>query len=402
MRVKIWGARGSIGTPERRNSRYGGNTPCIEVRLANGTLIVLDCGSGFRSLGKSLLREFNEQSIYGYIFLTHFHWDHIQGVPFFLPLYKKGNIFLFHSADRKGREIKAAIEGQMSTPYFPVDMDAMQGTRHFFDLDYSPINVNGAIMTAGPLYHPQGCVGYRVEADGAVLTLATDTEPGSPLHDRSVRKLSEGADVLIYDAQYTPEQLAGEKKGWGHSSWGEGVRIAEECSVKNLLLFHHDPDRDDSSVDAMVERARQEFTNVNGAAEGMKFSLSEGSIEWGQEIPAQNRRRHRRLQMELPIRVKWCEASGEKLETEGVTRDLSKTGVYFLSPRQMRPVAPMELDLLMPEEVPQAVSAPVRYQAEFIRSEQINGGLAVYPPKLGVAARFLRTPFEGQDESSGE
>jgi phosphoribosyl 1,2-cyclic phosphodiesterase len=353
-------------------------------------------------LGKNLLREFGYRPILGYIFLTHFHWDHIQGIPFFLPLYKKDNFFLFHAAERKGREIRAAIEGQMSNPYFPVSMDAMQATRHFFDIGSSPIDINGAIITAGPLYHPQGSVGYRVEADGGVFTLATDTEPGSPVHDRSVRKLAEGADVIIYDAQYTPEELQREKKGWGHSSWQEGVRIAQQCDVKHLLLSHHDPDSDDTFIDGLVARARQEYSNVAAAAEGMKVDLSEGTIGWGREVPAQNRRRHRRLQMEFPIRVQWREASGERLETEGVTRDLSKSGVYFFSPRELRPAEPIELDLLMPEEIPQAVAAAVHYRADFVRSERINGGLGVYPHTLGVAARFLNGPSEDQNEGLGQ
>jgi len=118
MRIKFWGVRGSTPTPERRNSRYGGNTTCVEIRLANGTLIVLDCGSGIRALGKSLLREFGAHPIHGYVFMTHFHWDHIQGIPFFGPLYRKGNVFLFHSVQRKGLELRAAVEGQMVNPYY--------------------------------------------------------------------------------------------------------------------------------------------------------------------------------------------------------------------------------------------------------------------------------------------
>jgi phosphoribosyl 1,2-cyclic phosphodiesterase len=352
----------------------------------------LDCGSGFRSLGKSLLREFGEEPIYGYVFLTHFHWDHIQGVPFFLPLYKKGNFFFFHSADRKGREIKAAIEGQMTYPYFPVNMDIMQATRHFFDLSYSPIDVSGAIISSGPLNHPQGCVGYRVEADGSVLTLATDTEPGSPEHDRSVRKLAEGADILIYDAQYTPEQLQGEKKGWGHSSWLEGVRIAKECGVKHLVLFHHDPDSDDAYVDGLVERARQEYPSVLGAAEGMKIDLVQGLAKWAGEMPAQNRRRERRLRMELPVRAQWCEPGGKKGETEGVTRDVSKGGIYFIASSEACPSSPMELDLQLPEEISPTAEASIHYVAELIRAEKVNGSAGFHPPQLGVAARFAGTP----------
>ena len=259
MKIKFWGVRGSTPTPERRNSRYGGNTACVELRLANGTLIILDCGSGLRSLGKSLLREYGEHPIHGYMLMTHFHWDHIQGIPFFPPLYKKGNAFLFHSVLRKGLELKGAVEGQMVNPYFPVDMSAMGAVRHFFDLDERPIDLNGAIISSAPLNHPQECVAYRIDADGASFVFSTDTEPGSAYHDRAIRELAQGADVLVYDAQYTPEQLIGDKRGWGHSSWLEGARIARECNVRQLILFHHDPDNDDVFVDGLVEKAKQEF-----------------------------------------------------------------------------------------------------------------------------------------------
>ena len=273
MRLKFWGVRGSTPTPERRNSRYGGNTSCLEVTLQNGTILILDCGSGLRGLGKSLLRCFGKKPIVAYVFLTHFHWDHIQGIPFFLPLYKKGNSFFFHSVSQKARELKSAVEGQMVTPYFPVDMSIMGAVRHFYDIGTQPININGAIVNTLPLNHPQGSVAYRIEADGGILTYATDTEPGSPIHDQNVRTLAHNADVFIYDSQYTPAQLRGEKKGWGHSTWAEGVKIARAAGVRQLVLFHHEPDHDDAMVDSLVKQARAKFPNSIAAAEGMVLDI---------------------------------------------------------------------------------------------------------------------------------
>ena len=273
MRLKFWGVRGSTPTPERRNSRYGGNTPCLEIRLDNGTVLILDCGSGLRGLGKSLLREFGDEPIVAYIFLTHFHWDHIQGIPFFIPLYRKGNSFFFHSVSTKARELKNAVEGQMVTPYFPVDMSIMGAVRHFYDIGTKPININGAIINSTALNHPQGSVAYRIAADGGTLVYATDTEPGSKLHDHNIRKIAAGADVLIYDAQYTWEQLVGEKQGWGHSSWVEGVKIAQEAGVGRLVLFHHDPDHDDHYLDSLLAQARAKFPETLAAAEGLVLEI---------------------------------------------------------------------------------------------------------------------------------
>ena len=278
MKVRLWGVRGSIPTPEKGNGRYGGNTSCVEVRLDNNTLIILDCGSGARALGKSLRDEFADRPLEAYIFLTHFHWDHIQGIPFFHPLYKQGNVVLFHSVLRPGSQLQHTIEGVMVNPYFPVEMSAMEAKRRFFSLGEGPLNINGAVISSAPLYHPQGCAGYRIEADGGVFVLATDNEPGSPFYDRAVRTLAQDADLLLYDSQYTPQQLDGEKRGWGHSSWQEGVRIAQQYGVRRLVLFHHDPDSDDAFVDNLVTQARKEFPDTMGAAEGLEFCLNTGEI----------------------------------------------------------------------------------------------------------------------------
>ena len=388
MKIKFWGVRGSTPTPDPRNARYGGNSPCIEVRLANGTIIIMDCGSGLRPLGKSLQCEFEERPIHAYIFLTHFHWDHIQGIPFFLPLYKKGNTFLFHSVMRKGLELKGAIEGQMVNPYFPVDMSVMGSTRHFFDLDAHPIDVKGAIITSARLNHPQDCVGYRIEADGAVFVLATDTEPGSPVHDRAVRGLARDADLLVYDSQYTPEQLRGEKKGWGHSSWLEGTRIAREVGVKRLVLFHHDPDNDDVFVDGLVERAKQEFANLYGASEELEFNLPEGEILRKRSGTGSERREDRRYQIELPLRLGWRGPTGKLEEAPGLARDLSKSGILFMAPSHVRADEPMEVEMILPDELTHNGDVVFRFLAKPLRSKKVDATFGKHTSVQSVAARI--------------
>jgi len=274
MKVRLWGVRGTTPTTEKENLRYGGNTACVEVRLEDGTLIILDCGTGLRALGKSLSSEFAGRPLQAHILFSHFHWDHVQGIPFFLPFYQKGNTFFFYSCLRRGPHLQKTIEALMRPPYFPVGMSIMPAERHFREVAESPLRIGGAVVHFAELNHPQGCVGYRLEADGGVLVLATDTEPGSPVHDRALRDLARGADLFLYDSQYTPEQSEGEKKGWGHGTWEEGVRIAREAGVQRLLLFHHDPDHDDACVDSLVAQARRGFPNTTGAAEGMEFCLT--------------------------------------------------------------------------------------------------------------------------------
>ena len=282
MKVRLWGVRGSTPAPEKGNGRYGGNTACVELRLDNNTLFIFDCGSGLRALGKSLASEFAGRPIQAHIFLTHFHWDHLQGIPSFVPFYNKENTFFFYSLLCPPAQLRQTIEGMMGSPHFPV---AMAAKRHFIQLGKTAININGAVIKTVRLNHPQGCAGYRIEADGGVLVLATDTEPGSPVHDRAVRALAQDADLLLYDAQYTPQQSQDEKKGWGHSSWQEGVRIARQHGVKRLVLFHHDPDSDDAFIDRLVARARKEFSSTIGGAEGLEFCLRTGETRQAGALP---------------------------------------------------------------------------------------------------------------------
>jgi phosphoribosyl 1,2-cyclic phosphodiesterase len=255
--------------------RYGGNTSCVEVRLGDH-IYIFDCGTGFRLLGHQLEAEAKAKGspVFAHVFVSHFHWDHIQGMPFFRPLYgMPPNHFVFHSSNRV-RPLKQVMEGQMTAPYFPVGLNEMKAKREFFEIDEGLVPLdNGATVRAMWLNHPQGCLGFRLEAKEGVLVYATDNEPGDEKFDKAVRKLAEGADVLIYDAQYLPEEYQARRRGWGHSHWREAVNVVMESGAKELLLFHHDPDHDDALLDKVVTEARNYYPKVRAASEGMEIHL---------------------------------------------------------------------------------------------------------------------------------
>ncbi|HKW74879.1 MAG TPA: MBL fold metallo-hydrolase [Terriglobales bacterium] len=272
MLVRFWGVRGSTPTPQAENLRYGGNTSCVEVRVGS-RIYIFDCGTGFRNLGKCLERQANGKALTAHIFLSHFHWDHIQGIPFFSPLYENAkNEFVFHSSSRT-RGLQRALEEQMSDPFFPVNMNEMAAKRRYANIEEGRTDLDDCMIRAMWLNHPQGCLGFRLEAEGKVLVYATDNEPGDPLFDKNVRKLAEGADVLIYDAQYLPEEYEARKRGWGHSHWREAINVVTQSGAKDLVLFHHDPDHTDECIDSVVEKARDYYPRVRAAAEGMEIRL---------------------------------------------------------------------------------------------------------------------------------
>jgi phosphoribosyl 1,2-cyclic phosphodiesterase len=273
MRVRFWGVRGSIPTPQTENLQYGGNTSCLEFRSDAGSLLIADCGSGVRKLGKALVKEYAGRPICAYILLTHFHWDHIQGWPFFVPFYHEAHQFNIYSFRPHDASLEETLGGQMMRPYFPVDMSAMRAKRGYTEISTQAFALQDFRIQPARLNHPQGCLCFRIENNGRAVVLATDTEPGEPASDRALREICRGADVLIYDSQYERSQLEGEKKGWGHSTWEEGVEVCRESGVQELILFHHDPDSDDRTVDALQERARARFPNTRAAFEGMEITL---------------------------------------------------------------------------------------------------------------------------------
>ena len=265
LRLRFWGVRGSIPTPIPQNLGYGGNTSCIEVRLPNDELFIFDAGTGIRDLGLILNSQGPGVKRYIHLFFTHFHWDHIQGLPFFRPLYDPSYSMTLYSTCYSS-SIREALAGQMAGPYFPVAFQSICSNKEFVNLD-APVSLGDLTVRPFPVNHPQGAGGYRIESGGASIVYAPDREHGHQKLDAVLREYARNADILILDAQYTPEEYA-RFKGWGHSTWHEAAEVARECNVKQLVLFHHDPNHDDAMVSGIVENARSRFPNTIVAREG--------------------------------------------------------------------------------------------------------------------------------------
>lgn len=328
-KLSFWGVRGSIPTVDRENWRYGGNTPCLKFLAPDGARFILDCGTGLRALGNCWQETHGSQPAEAHILVTHYHWDHIQGIPFFAPLYPAQNRFHFYSFRSKflgPDSLKQVFETQMAHPYFPVDLSAMSAARDFTEVaGGDQFTIGATRITARWLNHPQGCLGFRLETSAGTVVYATDNEPGVPDLDRSLRELARGADIYIADAQYTPEQLAGVRKGWGHSSWLEGIRVAEEVGVRHLVLFHHDPDSSDKIVDGLLREARNKFASVWAAAEGMGMTLGEEQFE----VKMPQARGGLRPGAQFRARVLGHTEDGRAFEEETLLRDLSLHGALI-------------------------------------------------------------------------
>ena len=292
MRIRFWGTRGSLAKPGPTTIRYGGNTSCVEVRAEDGTLIILDCGTGAHDLGQSLVAS-GERPIRGHLLLTHTHWDHIQGFPFFAPLFIQGNEWDVYAAQGLGQRLEDTLAGQMEYTYFPVTLGQLGATIRYHDLTEGVIELGTVRVITRYLNHPGIALGYRLEADGVAVVYATDHEPHSlhqpdvtdpaqllPVHREDQRHVEflAGADLVIHDAQYTLEEYPS-KLSWGHSPAELAVNFALAAGVKRLALYHHDPLRDDAALDRLVERCRQQAVasglDVFAAAEGQTIELAE-------------------------------------------------------------------------------------------------------------------------------
>jgi phosphoribosyl 1,2-cyclic phosphodiesterase/CheY-like chemotaxis protein len=272
MLVRFWGTRGSIATPGGSTLRYGGNTPCVEVMSDSGTTLLIDAGTGALALGKSLMEQ--GRAARGHILISHTHWDHIQGLPFFAPLFVTDAEWHIYGPRGMGQTLQDVLAAQMDYSYFPVALNAFTAKLHYHEVVEGGFSIENIWITTQYLNHPALTVGYRLEADGASMVYASDHEP----HDRRAAEgrleagesgdaahveFLRGADLVLHDAQYTTAEYPA-KIGWGHSTIEYAVAVAMAAKVKKLALFHHDPSRSDDAVDQLISAAQERVAAAGG------------------------------------------------------------------------------------------------------------------------------------------
>ncbi len=298
MRVRFWGTRGSISTPGKQTVRYGGNTPCVEVRLANDKLIILDAGTGIRNLGEKLIE--GGESIKAFLLISHPHWDHIQGFPFFKPAFISGNELTIIGGETERVTLQKMISDQMNKIYFPIQLNELKATIKFRRVEEEEFEVFGARVRTMFVNHPTFAVAYRIFHGGKSLVYISDNEPFDRKVAQAMRNVEKSivekfsrtpgdpnqriydfvrnTDVLIHDATYTPEEYVN-RVGWGHSHYLFTLNVAAQGNVKRLVLFHHDPAHNDEKVDEILRKCKKEIKNRQydfdcvAAAEGLEIEI---------------------------------------------------------------------------------------------------------------------------------
>lgn len=274
MHIKFWGVRGSIASPGPETAAVGGNTSCVEVRCG-ASRIILDAGTGLRKLGDAMMME--GKAIDATLLLSHLHWDHIQGIPFFVPAYIPTTKLSVVSGHNGVMSLGDVLAHQMTAPVFPVRLDELGANFSMKEVRAGEkLMVGDAQVRVAKLNHPGGSYAYRIDYNGRSVVYATDTEHYACV-DPMLRSLCEGADVMIYDSQYTPEEYRGDtgrsKVGWGHSTFVAGAELARASGVGRYVMFHHDPQRSDAAVFELERKTRELFSSTVAAREGMEIAL---------------------------------------------------------------------------------------------------------------------------------
>jgi phosphoribosyl 1,2-cyclic phosphodiesterase len=309
MKVRFWGVRGSLPVPGGKTERYGGNTSCVEMRSASGTRVVVDAGTGIRKLGKELAGDGEAGHASVHLLISHTHWDHIQGLPYFAPMYQRGNKMSVYARKRDDLHLQAVFASQTHDPYFPVPFAEAEAAIEFKELpDSAKFNIEDVQVACARLNHPYIATAYRLTADGASVVYVSDTAPFSdilfedqfiarpptpgaelPAKDKQklklmregVVRLCEGADLVIYDTMFTPEDYQ-RIPHYGHSRPGDAVNVCAEAGASRLALFHHAPERTDAEVDAILAETRATAAkNARGlvvvaAYEGLEVEVGRG------------------------------------------------------------------------------------------------------------------------------
>ncbi|MCW6035291.1 MBL fold metallo-hydrolase [Spirulina subsalsa FACHB-351] len=277
--VRFWGVRGSVPSPGPETVRYGGNTSCVSMEIGDRQLI-FDGGTGLRLLGKHLYDLYHEQPLEACMFFTHYHWDHIQGLPFFLPQFTAEDCFYIHGQVPQEGEImkmERHFRDRVLHINSPVPVADIQAQLTYHDIVCGEtFNLDDIVIETKPLNHPNGAMGYRVSWGGHTAVYCTDTEHFPDRLDENVLHLARDADVFIYDAMYTDEEYHNPKSpkvGWGHSTWQEGVKAAKAAGVKQLVVFHHEPNHSDDFLDQVAEEVKEAMPGSVLAKEGMKLCV---------------------------------------------------------------------------------------------------------------------------------
>ncbi len=272
LSVTFWGVRGSIACPGPATAGYGGNTACLEIRAGN-KLLIFDAGTGLKPFGGALAKQGGALDVDW--FFTHTHFDHIQGIPFFSPLYDRRNRFRLRAGHLMPEmNLKQVLSEMMSAPLFPIPIGIFAAQIEFADFRAGETHDlgGGVVVKTAPLNHPNRATGYRVEVAGKSICYVTDTEHVPGRLDANVLKLIEGADIVVYDSTYTDQEYPAHV-GWGHSTWQEGIRLVEKAGAKRLAIYHHDPDHDDAFMDKVAAEAEKMRPGTFVAREGTTIEV---------------------------------------------------------------------------------------------------------------------------------